>query len=718
MKVLTRRRFVAAAALATGALALGFHLRVRRREERFDPGPQVAGEINAWLVISPDDRVLVRVTKGEMGQGVLTSLAMIVAEELECRWEDVRVEAADVNRSLQNKRYYGSFRTDGSAAVRGSRRLLQQVGAHARQRLIAAAASRWGVQPNECLARDGRVTHPPSARSFRFGELVFEAASIDVSLNKKEIKSPAQYRLLGRPTARLDVPLKVNGEATYGIDVRVPGMLHAAVAHSPVLGGTVRGITVGDTVSNGNSVFALEDAVVAVAPTYWQARSTLDRVEADWQSGPARGIATDAIRTQCIGALAEPGNIAANRGDAGARLAPHGDAVFEATYDVPYLAHACMEPMNCTAAISGDRVDVWVGTQDPEAVVELARTMLGREPGQIHVHPQWMGGGFGRRVSTDHVAEALRIALRVGAPVQVMWTREQDMRRGQYRPMAACRLRASLEPGSPSALEIRSVADSIFMKHRAHDVKDGIDPTSTMGLADMPYAWDHLRVESRNLSSSIPTWYWRSVGDSQNAFALESFIDELAARIGTDAFALRRRLLRDQPRHLAVLDALEQKVDPQQKLPRGQGRGIALHRNSNTVVAQAIDVDVTPGGAVAVRRVIAVVDCGHVINPRTVEHQVEGAVVFALTAALYGEITIEAGQVLHGNFDSYRLMTMRDCPAIETHLALSGGDTWGGIGEPGVPPVAPALCNAICAATGKRIRSLPVAKHDLSWSNH
>jgi isoquinoline 1-oxidoreductase beta subunit len=389
--------------------------------------------------------------------------------------------------------------------------------------------------------------------------------------------------------------------------------------------------------------------------------------------------------------------------------------VYTATYDVPYLAHACMEPMNCTAWVTPERAQVWVGTQDPEAVVELARSITGLAADRIEVHPQWMGGAFGRRVATDYVAEALHVARRVGRPVQLLWTREQDLRRGYYRPMAACRLSATMSGGAPTALRARCATDSIFAQHRPQDLQGGVDPTSTMGLVAMPYAWDQVRIESRDLQSPVPTWFWRSVGASQNVFALECFMDELAAHAGVDGLALRRKMLHGQPRHLAVLAALDKHAQLQEPLPPGRGRGLAIHEYARTVVGQAIDVAVTPAGQLSVQRVVAVVDCGNVVNPRIVEQQIEGGIVFALEAALHGGITIEGGRVREGNFDTFRTLTMRDCPAIETHLLPSGGDVWGGAGEPGVPPVAAALCNAIHAATKKRIRSLPVAQHDLSW---
>jgi isoquinoline 1-oxidoreductase subunit beta len=629
LKRIDRRRFIRASVRSACALTIGFSMGgCRPRSDPFAPDSSIAGEINAWLVVTGDDKVVIRVARAEMGQGVWTSLAMIVAEELECRWEDVRVEAADVNRSVRSKRLYGRFRTDASSAVRASRQLLQQVGANARMRLLKAAANRWSVDAAECVAREGRITHTPSGRSFRFGELAAAAAAIDASGDKIVIKNPSQFRLMGRSTMRLDVVSKSTGTGSYGIDIRVPGMVYAAVLHCPTLGGVVRRIKSGDgpMTSPARQVFALDDAVVAVAEGFWQARSALHGVEVEWGLRVAEPVSSAALRESFLGALDQPATVATNRGDALAVLDRAGN-VLEAIYDVPYLAHACMEPLNCTASVTDERVDIWVGTQDPEAVVELARAITGRDVSQINVHPQWLGGGFGRRISTDYVAQALKIAQKVRKPVQMIWTREQDMRSGLYRPMAAWRLKASVSEGSIEAVFVRVVADSILQRHWPGDMKGGIDPTSLAGLSDSPYGWGHLRIESRNMSGGVPTWFWRSVGDSQNAFAVESFVDELALRAGADPISIRRRLLRDKPRHLGVLAAMEQKIDVTEKLPPGQGRGIAIHENSNTVVGQVVDVRASATGVLTVSRVVTFVDCGNVVNPSTVEAQIEGAVV-------------------------------------------------------------------------------------------
>ncbi len=717
MAGLSRRDFLKTSAGGAAALTIGFSLHGcgGAADDPLSPDPSIGGEVNAWLVITPDDRVTVRVAKAEMGQGVLTSLAMIVADELGCRWEDVRAEAADINRNLRSDRVYGKFLTDGSASVRGSRKRLRRAGANARMRLERAAAERWGVSADRCEARDGRV-HGPAGETLRFGELVAAAAAIAIAPDELVLRDAATG-IVGTPTPRLDVPAKVTDEATFGIDVRVPGMRYAAVRHGPVLGG--RAARVDDSAALAmrgvDAVVTLDSGVAVVADSYYRATKALDALAVDWEHGENAGLTTASLRRRFLDAAQQPADVARETGDA---MTAIGDAAqtVEAVYDVPFLAHACLEPMNCTVKIDADRVDVWVGTQDARAVVTAAAEVTGRAETDIHVHQQLLGGGFGRRISTDHVREALAIALATGGqPVQLIWSREEDMRQGYYRPMAALKLAAGItDAGRLDGLLVRAVTDSIFARHRPEALDDGFDPTSLMGLRDMPYTPGHLRVESRKLASGIPTWLWRSVGASQNTFALESFLDEVAIAAGRSPVALRRELLAGRTDARAVLDALVARADPDAPLPEGRGRGMALTEYAGTLLAQCIDVTVAPDGKLSVDRVVSVLDCGNVVNPLTVEEQIEGAVVFGLSAALSGRITVEDGRVVEGNYDRYRMQGMRDCPVIETHLNLSGGDLWGGIGEPGLPPVAPALVNAIYRACGKRIRSLPVEGHDLA----
>ena len=715
MAGLSRRDFLKTTAGGAAALTVGFSLHGcgGDADDPLAPDLSVDGEVNAWLVITPDNRVTVRVAKAEMGQGVLTALAMIVADELGCRWSDVRAEAADINRSLRSDRVYGKFLTDGSASVRGSRTRLRRAGANARMRLERAAAGRWGVSPERCEARDGQV-HGPDGETLRFGELVADAAAIAVARDELVLRSESSG-IVGTPTPRLDVPAKVTAEATFGIDVRVPGMRYAAIRHAPVLGGRVAGLddSAARAMRGVESVVTLETGVAVVADSYYRATRALEALAVEWESGDNAGLATADLRRRFLDATQQAADVARETGDAVGAIGSAAQTV-EAVYDVPFLAHACLEPMNCTVRIGPDRVDVWVGTQDARAVVAAAADVTGRGEDQVHVHQQLLGGGFGRRISTDHVREALAIAVAADQPVQLVWSREEDMRQGYYRPMAALKLTAGVsDAGRLDAMLVRAITDSIFARHRPEALDDGFDPTSLMGLKDMLYGPEHLRVESRTLASGIPTWLWRSVGASQNAFALESFLDEVAVISGRSPVALRRELLAARPDAQAVLDALVARADPDETLPAGRGRGLAMTEYAGTVLAQCIDVTVTEDGVLSVDRVVSTLDCGHVVNPLTVEEQIEGAVVFGLSAALSGRITIDQGRVAEGNFDRYRVLGMRACPVIETHLSLSGGDTWGGIGEPGLPPVAPALANAIYRACGKRIRSLPVEDHDL-----
>jgi isoquinoline 1-oxidoreductase beta subunit len=721
---ISRRQFVIRAAVAGGGLVLGFYLPFRESEaapiaaQPWTSPEQDGHEINAWLVIGADDTVTIRVAQSEMGEGVFTSMPMIIAEELECDWSKVRAEYASANRSLRENRVYQRLATGGSGAVRRSREYLQQAGASTRARLIAAAAQQWGVPASACKAENSMVVHAASGRRVTYGAIAAAAAKVKLEA-EPAIKTPEQFKLLGKPQQRLDVPPKVNGTATFGMDVRLPDMLYAAVMTCPVFGGNLKRHDF-NAIKNMPGVQAaieIPNGIAVVANSFWRAKTALEAMPVEWELGEFANTSSEALRQTFHAVLDDTsGVVASAKGDALAALDAAAQVV-EADYDAPYLAHATMEPMNCTAHVTPERADVWVGTQNPEGALAATAELTGVAPENVYVHNCFLGGGFGRRFYNDEVRQAVTVAKAVGRPVKLIWTREEDMRHDFYRPMSALRFRAALDAnGMPTALFNRSVTHSILSWFRPDAVRDGVDRTSVEGLTNMPYQFAHHRMEHRIHNTPVPAAFWRSVGSSQNGFAVESFLDELAHAGGKDPVELRRLLLKEHLDWLHVLNTVAEKANWGKAMPPGMAQGFAIHESFGTIVGEVAEVAVSKGGDVRVERVVCAVDCGHVVNPLTVEEQMESGIVYGLTAALYGQITIAQGRVVERNFDSYRMLRIDHMPEVETHLALTGGSKWGGIGEPGVPPIAPAVCNAIFKITGKRIRSLPLMNHDLSWS--
>jgi isoquinoline 1-oxidoreductase subunit beta len=722
---INRRQFLLTTSVVGGALVLGFVLPSRQAaaatiaEQPWTSPTEGGTEVNAWLVIGRDDTVTIRVAQSEMGEGVFTSMPMLVAEELECDWTKVRAEYASANRSLRENRVYQRMATGGSGAVRRSREYLQQAGASARARLIAAAAQQWGVPASECKAEKGTIIHAASGRTINYGAVAAAAANVKLEA-EPAIKTPDQFRLLGQSLHRLDVPLKVNGTATYGIDVRLPDMLYAAVLTCPVFGGSLTRYDF-DAIKylpGVRTAVEIPQGIAVVADSFWRAKTALEVMPLEWDFGAHANASSEAFWKTFREALDhQSGAVAKEEGDALAAIKAAGKVV-EADYAAPYLAHATMEPMNCTAQVTPQRVDVWVSTQNPEAALAAAAETAGMAPENTYVHTCFLGGGFGRRFYNDDVRQAVTVAKALGGrPVQLIWTREEDMRHDFYRPMAAIRFRAALDAnGVPIAWFNRSVTHSILSGIRPDDVKGGIDRTSVEGLSNMPYAFAQYRIEHLIQNTHVPVAFWRSVGASQNAFAVECFLDEVAHAGGKDPVELRRLLLKDHPDWLHVLNTAAQKANWGKAMPAGTAQGIAIAESFGSIVAEVAEVAVSRRGEVRVERVVCALDCGHVVNPLTVAEQIESSVVYGLTAALYGQITIKNGRVVEGNFDDYQMLRLDAMPEVETHLALTGGTKWGGIGEPGVPPIAPAVCNAIFKITGKRIRSLPLSNHDLNWT--
>ena len=666
-------------------------------------------EVNAFVVIDPDNSVTLRVAKSDMGQGVLTSMAMIVAEELECDFAKVKVEYASANRNLADNNVYRSMGTGGSSSVRRSRVFLQQAGASARARLIAAAAAKWGVDPAACVADGGFVRHQARGRSATFGELAADAAKVALAA-EPAIKTPDQFKLIGEGLRRIDTPLKVTGAARFGIDTRLPGIAYATAANCPVFGGKLKSYDF-SAISGRRGIIAavpVTNGVAVVADNFWRAKEALNAMPIEWDFGPAASTDSAGFAAEYRAALDRPLADGGGHGDIAPAFANPAKVV-EAVYEVPYLAHAPMEPLNATAHWRPDRIDVWMGTQAPESALAFAAKAGGVDPSAVYVHNCFLGGGFGRRAINDELIQAVQVSKALKRPIKVIWTREQDIRSDRYRPQAALKMRAALrEDGSPDGFDFRTAVGSITRSLGWGKAENGVEPQAIEGLVNCPYRADALKVGVQLKNTHVPVMFWRSVGSSQNAFAVESFIDECAHAAKRDPLEYRRGLLDGHPDFLAVLDALADKGDWGKPLRKGVGRGVAIHEAFGTIVGEIAEVAVNDRGEVKVERVVACVDCGHLVNPLTAAMQIESAVLYGLTAALFGEITIKEGRVEQGNFDSYPIARMADAPVIETHFVLSGGDKWGGLGEPGTPPIAPAIANAIFAVTGKRIRSLPL----------
>ncbi len=717
---LSRRAFIRASLSAAGGLAIAAFAPELAGATMIAGQPwspetgKAPDEVNAFVVIDPDNSITLRVAKSDMGQGVLTSMAMIVAEELECDFAKVKVEYASANRNLVDNNVYRSMGTGGSRSVRSSRVYLQQAGASARARLIAAAAARWGVEPAACIAGGGVVRHDASSRSAMFGELAADAVKIRLAA-EPAIKTPDQFKLIGQEVKRIDTKLKSTGAARFGIDTRLPAMAFAAVANCPVFGGKLktfdftaiskrRGIIAAMPVTNG---------VAVVADNFWRAKEALLAMPVEWDSGAAGSADSAQFAAEYRAALDGPLADGGGHGDSNAAFSRPAKVV-EALYEVPYLAHAPMEPLNATAHWQGDRIDVWMGTQAPESALALAAKAGGVDPKAVFVHNCFLGGGFGRRAVNDELTQAVEVSKALKRPIKVIWTREEDVRSDRYRPQAALRMRAALhEDGAPAGFDFTTAVGSITRSLGWGKAANGVEPQAIEGLANCPYRADALKVGVNLKNTHVPVMFWRSVGSSQNAFAVESFIDECAHAANRDPVEYRRALLVGKPDFLAVLDALAKKGDWGKPLPKGVGRGVAIHEAFGTIVGEIAEVAVSKSGEVKVQRVIACVDCGHLVNPLTAAMQIESAVLYGLTAALFGEITIKRGRVEQGNFDAYPIARMADAPVIETHFVLSGGDKWGGLGEPGTPPIAPAIANAVFAVTGKRIRSLPLRNASL-----
>ncbi|MDR3579438.1 MAG: xanthine dehydrogenase family protein molybdopterin-binding subunit [Oryzomonas sp.] len=705
----SRREFIKTGILVGGGLVLACHISLGGRCAAADAATGFAP--NAFLRIGTDGSVTVIVNKSEMGQGVYTSLPMLIAEELECDWKKVRVEAAPVAPEYNHTQFGPVMVTGGSSSVRSEWERFSKAGAAAREMLVAAAAMRWKVEPSTCKAGNGVVIGPGGKHS-GYGSLAALAAKLPVP-REPELKGSKQRKLIGKAIHRLDSPAKINGTAIFGIDVHTPGMLTAVIARPPVFGATMKGFDPKKAlaVPGVKQVVAVPAGVAVVADGFWPARKGRELLEVTWDEGQWAQISTAAMREEYARLAAMPGLAARHDGDAPAELARAAHTL-QGEYEVPYLAHATMEPLNCFVDLQSDRCLIRTGSQFQTVDRNAAAREAGLKPEQVSLETTFLGGGFGRRACTasDFVIEAVQVAKAVGKPVKVIRSREDDMRAGYYRPMWYDRIAASLDDkGYPLAWRHTIVGQSIIAgtPFESAMVKEGIDQTSVEGAADIPYAIPNLLVDLHSTKNGVPVLWWRSVGHSHNAFVVESFLDELAHSAGLDPYQYRRSLLEKHPRHLGVLRVAAEKAGWGTKLAAGTGRGIAVHESFGSFIAQVAEVALDTAGQVQVHRVVCAIDCGRIVNPDTIKAQMESGIIFGLSAALYGSITLKNGLVEQGNFDSYPLVRMKAAPRVEVHIVPSN-EPPGGVGEPGVPPIAPAVANALFAATGARVRSLPL----------
>jgi isoquinoline 1-oxidoreductase beta subunit len=715
-----RRGFLQSAAAAGGALVIGVYVP--------ELDPQAAGQEasagqdvptfkpNAFVRIGTDDSVTVIVNHSEMGQGTMTSLPMLVAEELDANWERVRAEHAPVDPAY-NHTQYGIQMVGGSTSVRTEWDRLRKAGATARAMLVAAAAAEWGVEASACSTANGEVVHAASGKRAKYGSLV-EAASKLAAPSDVKLKDPKDFKLIGKPTRRLDTPEKVNGKGVFGLDVTLPGMLVAVIARPPVFGGSVKSFdaTKAGAVPGVRRVVQIARGVAVVADGFWPAKLGREALEIEWDDGLLGSLDSDTQRDEYAAMAEKPGAVAKRVGDADNALADAATKV-EAVYELPYLAHATMEPINCVADVRADRCDVYTGTQFQTADHAAAVEITGLAPDKVKVHTMLLGGGFGRKAVIDShfVREAVELSTLMNAPVKVVWTREDDTRGGYYRPAAHHKMVAGFDAaGEVTALRHAIVCQSFIAgtPFEAVVIKSGVDDTAVEGAADSPYAIPNVLVDWREAPGGVPTLWWRSVGHSHTAFAVESFIDELAHAAGKDPLEYRVALLKDHPRHAAAVRLVAEKIGWGSAPPEGRGRGFAVHESFGSIIAHAIEASVADDGKVHVHKVVCAVDCGPIVNPDTIRAQMEGATAFGLTAALYGKITFANGRVQQRNFHDYAMLRMHEMPEVETHI-ISSTAAMGGVGEPGVPSVAPALANAIFAATGKRVRRLPVSVDEL-----
>jgi isoquinoline 1-oxidoreductase beta subunit len=695
-QILSRRGFLRTGAAAAGGLMIGFRLGTS------EASAAAASKLNAFVHVGSDDLVTLFIHKAEMGQGTVTSLAMLLAEDLECDWKKVRTEFPGVSRE------YGAMQgVFGSASVRTSFDSLRKAGAAAREMLVQAAAQQWGADPAKCRAENNTVVNTATGARLTYGSLAEAASKLPVPSNPA-LKDPAQFRVVGKPLKRLDTVPKTDGSAQFGIDFRLPGMLYAVVARCPVFGGKVKSFDAAKAkvVPGVKQVLQISNGVAVVAENTWSAMQGRRVLEIQWDEGAVAAMNTPLLTATFIEKMSQPGAVARQEGDAAAALAGAAKKI-EASYQVPFLAHAPMEPLNCTADVKPDHCSVWASTQGQSAAKEIAMRVTGLKPEAVEVHTLYMGGGFGRRAAPDYIGEAVEVSKAAGAPVKLTWSREDDLQQDFYRPASYTRFAGALDAdGWPSVLTSRIACPPFG------GIRNGLSRTGVEGVADLQYSIPHMFVDYHAVEAGIPVSYWRSVGYSQNTFFAESFLDEMAAAGRKDPVEVRRRLLAKSPRLLGVLELAAAKSGWGKPMPAGHGRGVSLVNNIGSFTAQVAEVSVN-AGKLRVNRVVCAVDCGRVVNPAILEQQIQSGIAFGLAAALKGGITIDRGRVQQSNFHQYDVLRIDEMPVVEVHIVPSQNAS-GGIGEASTPGIAPAVCNAIYAATGKRIRQLPIRPEDLA----
>ena len=723
---LNRRAFVIGSAALGSGLALGLDIPFG--------GPAVARaadgtpEINAWVVIKPDDTVVVRIARSEMGQGTLTGLAQLVAEELECDWSKVTTEYPTPGQSVARKRAWGDFSTGGSRGIRASHEYVRKGGATARAMLIEAAANDWKVPASECTAADSVITHTPSGRKTTFGKVAEAAAKLTPPAEVK-LKAPKDWKLIGKPVKRLDTADKTTGKMMYGIDVKLPGMLNAAIKQCPVFGGKVKSYDEAKIagMKGVKKVVKVDDSAVAVvADTWWHAKIALDAMPIVWDEGKNASVSSASIAKWLEEGLdpSQQAFVGNENGDVKAALASAAKKV-EAVYSYPYQNHAPMEPMNATALYTADKCEVWCGTQNGEAAFAAAVEVSGLPAEKCDVYKQMLGGGFGRRGNTDYVRQAVAIAKQMpGTPIKLLWSREEDMQHGAYHPVTQCKMTAGFDADNNlTALHMRISGQSILFSLRPEAMVNGKDPVTFQGLnpngeAAFGYSVPNLLIDHSMRNPHVPPGFWRGVNVNHNAIYVECFMDELALSVGQDPLEFRRKLMPKNSKHLAVLNAVAEKIGWGTPAPKGVYRGLAQHMGFGSYVAGAAEISVTDGNKIKVHRIIGATDPGYVVNPAQIDRQVAGSFVYGLSGLFYGGCTVKDGRIEQANFDTYNSMRIAEMPKVESIImpSASGADPWGGVGEPTICVAAPAVLNAYFAATGKRIRSVPLRDQNITFA--